>query len=86
MNIIGNKRIKLSLSTISKLSLHYYRQTYNRSELYLLYTRSITTNDEARLCYCATRDRLYDVELWITELYKKIFDSQIFFLAIYPSQ
>jgi len=69
------KRIKLSLYAISKLSLHYYRQTYNRSELYLLYTRSITKNDEARLCYCTARDRLYDVEIWIAELYKKIFDS-----------
>ena len=80
------KRIKLSLSTISKLSLYYYRQTYNRSELYLLYTRSITTNDEARLCYCATRDRLYDVELWITELYKKIFDSSTRDVDIFQSK
>ena len=80
------KRIKLSLSAISKLSLHYYRQTSNRSELYLLYTRSITTNDEARLCYCATRDRLYDVELWITELYKKIFDSSTRDVDIFQSK
>ena len=80
------KRIKLSLSAISKLSLHYYRQTSNRSELYLLYTRSITTNDEARLCYCATRDRLYDVELWITELFKKIFDSSTRDVDIFQSK
>lgn len=80
------KKIKLSLSAISKLSLHYYRQTSNRSELYLLYTRSITTNDEARLCYCATRDRLYDVELWITELYKKIFDSSTRDVDIFQSK
>ena len=71
----NNKTLNLSLSAISKLSLHYYKIFNKRSDLHLLYSRSISTNDEARLCYCAIRDRLYNFEEWISSLYELIFSK-----------
>ena len=71
----NKKRIILSLTSINKLFLHYYKKYNNYSELNLLYTQSISKNDEARLCYNTTRDRLINFENAMNELYNKIYDK-----------
>lgn len=62
------KKINLNLNTLSQLSHHYYKLVKNKSDISLLYSQNISTNDEARLCYCATKERLYSVEMWLEEL------------------
>ncbi len=69
------KRIVLSLSSISRLNLHYFKTFKNTSEIFLLYSRSINKNDATRVGYGTVRDRLYSLENWNNELFLKIYNN-----------
>ncbi len=69
------KRIVLSLSSVSRLNLHYFKTFKSSSEIFLLYSRSISRNDATRVGYGTVRDRLFLLENWTEELFLKIYNS-----------
>ncbi len=72
----NKKRISLSLSTINKLFVHYFRKYNDYSELNFLFSSSISKNDEARLCYNTQKDRLISFENAMKDLYIRIYGKK----------
>lgn len=72
----NRKRIVLSLHSINRLFLQYFRKYNNCSELNLLFSQSISKNDEARLCYNTEKDRLVTFENAMKDLYTKIYGKK----------
>ena len=73
---LPHKKIILSINSIHKLFLHYFKKNYHYSELNLLFTQSISKNDEARLCYNTTKDRLTFFEDKSKEFYNNIYKNE----------
>lgn len=60
-----SKNIKINLKNIHTLFYHYFKVYNSISDIQLLFTQSISKNDEARLTYCNSTKRLITYEKWI---------------------
>jgi len=63
-----NKKIVLNMKTLPKLSFYYFKNLKKTFSINMLFAKDISKNDEARLCYCTTTQRLKSYESWILEL------------------
>jgi hypothetical protein len=63
-----NKKIGLNLKILPDLSFYYFKKLYKTFSINMLFAKDINKNDQARLCYCATSQRLKSYEDWIKEL------------------
>ena len=63
-----NKKIVLNMKTLPELSFYYFKSLKKTPSINMLFAKDIAKNDEARLCYCATTQRLKSYESWILEL------------------
>jgi len=72
-----NKTIALNIKTLPKLSFYYFKHLTKKSSINMLFAKDINKNDEARLCYCATLQRLITYESWILELIDKLEISKL---------
>jgi hypothetical protein len=62
------KKIKLSYSILSSIFLHLYKTSQKESDIGILFSGVISKNDEARVCYGATAQRLIKYEDWQKKL------------------
>jgi hypothetical protein len=74
-----NKKIFLNIQTLPKLSFYYFKKFKQVSSINMLFTKDINKNDEAKLCYCATTQRLFTYENWLLELLNILEISKIKF-------
>jgi len=74
-----NKKIILNMKTLPTLSFFYFKIFKKSLFINMLFTKNIDKNDEARLCYCATTQRLEIYESWILELIDRLEISRIRF-------
>lgn len=62
-----HKHININIKTLPSLSLKYFTNIHNDSDISLLLLGEITKSNKARMCYVSQRKRLYKLESWIEE-------------------
>jgi len=62
------KTIIITLNSLSSITYQYFKRFNQNSNISLLYIKEVTRNEQAKLCYCTSNDRLYNLEKWIIEL------------------
>lgn len=62
------KTIVLNLNSLGLIMYQYFKKFHTSSNISLFYIKEISKNEQAKLCYCASNARLYNLENWIIEL------------------
>jgi hypothetical protein len=63
-----NKTIVLNLNHLGLIMHQYFKRFNKHSNISLLYIKEISKSEQAKLCYCTSNDRLYNLENWIIKL------------------